>query len=133
MHVIVKLGEIIFGTTGSDRKWNPHLGGTVEDSVNAMLGFAALYIPFATALFLAAMWFMPVTPGGRMPVPALGCVLGMIGSLSLYLPLALAAVHPKTNVVQAWMAFAIAYAIPIFVLLLASRVLSFISRPFESR
>jgi len=79
----------------------PDLGGTVEDSVNAALGFAAVFIPISVgtidlALFSPNLWVM------------LSWALAMWVMILIYLPLALSATHPNTSFVQSALAVGVA-------------------------
>lgn len=87
----------------SPGKWEPKLGGTVEDSVNAALGFASVYIPLFVAAICAMGWLVPTNLG-----------VGIIGILSpiflaifflIYFPLSLSSTHPDTGFFQAFIAF----------------------------
>jgi len=77
--------------------WDPHLGGRLEDSVNAALGFAAIFLPLASAVLSVAAW-VRVTWFSAL----LGLLMGVF--VFVYFSLALAATHPDTGCRQAVMA-----------------------------
>jgi hypothetical protein len=79
----------------------PDLGGTVEDSVNAALGFAAIFIPIA----VGTIAFASFSSNFWLPV---ACGLGLSVMALFYLPLALSATHPNTSFVQSFLALGIA-------------------------
>jgi hypothetical protein len=108
IHVAARLAALVRPRAKAAGRWDAYLGGTVEDSVNGVLGFAAVYIPVATSLFLPAIG-LSGAPGGPMPIGAILCVLALVGLLFIYLPLALAAAHPGTRGTQALVSFLVAY------------------------
>ena len=80
-------------------RWDPRLGGTLEDSVNAALGFAAVFLPVATTAICIMNW-LPV----RLWIPG---VVGIILAFFIvaYFPFSLSATHPNTGYPQAFLAF----------------------------
>ena len=76
--------------------WDPHLGGAIEDSVNAALGFAAVFLPVITAALCIVAW-LPQNIW-TMSISA----IFLIGFISVYFPLSLACTHPDTGFRQAW-------------------------------
>jgi hypothetical protein len=85
--------------TGVDRtkpsRWEPRLGGTLEDSVNAALGFAAVFSPVVTTAFCIMNW-LPV----RLWIPSV-TGLALAGFIIVYFPLSLSSTHPDTRYFQA--------------------------------
>lgn len=97
--------------------WDPRLGGTLEDSVNAALGFAAVFLPVATAALCIA---------ARLPqttwISAATSIL-LVAFVVAYFPLSLASTHPDTGYRQALMATSGAVLLP----LLAGNIVTWIS------
>jgi hypothetical protein len=81
-------------------KWDPKLGGGVEDSVNAALGFAAAYVPLTAAVICVSSRL------GRFAAPGAG-VGGLLLAvfLLIYFPWSLGATHRSTGLAQAFLAF----------------------------
>ena len=80
-------------------RWDPRLGGTLEDSINAALGFAAVFLPTATTVLCIMNW-LPV----RFWIPGVtGIVLA--GFIIVYFPLSLSSTHPATGYIQSFLAF----------------------------
>jgi hypothetical protein len=80
--------------------WEPQLGGTLENSVNAALGFAAVFLPVTTATLCMIAWLPQNIWSIVIPV------IFLIGFIIVYFPLALACTHPDTGFRQAWLAMA---------------------------
>jgi hypothetical protein len=97
--------------------WDPRLGGSLEDSVNAALGFAAVFLPVTTAVLCVAARL----PQTNWIVAAASIFL--VGFIVVYFPLSLASVHPGTGYRQASMATAGAVLLP----LLAGEIVTWIS------
>jgi hypothetical protein len=102
-HIIAKIVAMILRSPVPDSNSlpGPDLGGTVEDSVNAALGFAAVFIPIGAGTISLATWsssfWLPAVAGLGLGVLAL-----------IYLSRALSATHPNTSVVQAFLAVSVA-------------------------
>jgi hypothetical protein len=87
------------GSQKAPGKWDPKLGGGVEDSVNAALGFAAVYAPLTAAVICVSSRlgrFTAISAG-------VGGVL-LAAFLLIYFPWALSATHRRTSVGQAFVA-----------------------------
>lgn len=117
VHLLAKLFAMLVGAGRPGSRWAPHLGGTVEDSVNAFLGVASVYIPLAILAFSVAVSVFD-GPGRRLTMPVQLCGLLLIGALFVYVPTALATVHPKTTSAQALVTFGAAFGIAAFVVAL---------------
>ena len=79
-------------------RWDPRLGGTLEDSVNAALGFSAVFSPFATTALCVMNW-LPVL----LWIPGVtGIILAVF--IIAYFPLSLSSTHPDTGYFQAALA-----------------------------
>jgi hypothetical protein len=85
------------GEKGRVGPWDPKLGGSVEDSVNAALGFAAVFVPFTSGMICAVSRFPRFNPG------IAGFVLAIFAVV--YFPWSLSSTHQHTGVRQAYMAF----------------------------
>jgi hypothetical protein len=79
-------------------RWDPRLGGTLEDSVNAALGFAAVFLPTATAALCIINWLPPT----QWIAGVTGIALA--GFIIVYFPLSLASTHRDTGFAQAFLA-----------------------------
>ena len=90
-----------WGRGSSPGKWDPKLGGTVEDSVNAALGFVAVFAPLLVSVLFVAeeLWV-----DSRVLTGLLGVSLAVF--VIAYFPLSLSSAHPNTGVWQAALAFA---------------------------
>ena len=99
-HAAVKLYSLIGKLSGGKRSdsWSPKVGGTVEDSVNAALGFAAVYIPLTSAAVCGIPWL----PSGK-GVGAVGLLLAIFALI--YFPWSLSSTHRDTGFFQAFFAF----------------------------
>jgi hypothetical protein len=99
-HVLGKLFAQ-FSALGNKKpgRWDPRLGGTLEDSVNAALGFAAVFLPTATTALCIINW-LPV----RLWIPG---VMGIFLAVFIvaYFPFSLSSTHPDTVYSQALLAF----------------------------
>ena len=80
------------------RWWDPWLGGAAEDSVNAAMGVAAVFVPLFAATLCAVSWFPPST---WLPGTA-GMVFAAL--FLIYMPWSLSCTHPNTGVTQAFLA-----------------------------
>jgi hypothetical protein len=89
--VLSKLGK-----KGPSGTWDPKLGGSVEDSVNASLGFAAVFVPLTSGMICAVSLFPRFNPG------VAGVLLALFAIV--YFPWSLSATHQHTGVRQAYMA-----------------------------
>ena len=92
-HVLAKL--FLGSEEGGARWWDPKLGGTVEDSVNAALGFSAVYLPLIATVLCGISWF-PVSTGAAAGVA--GGLLAVFAAL--YFPWSLLATHQKAGLFE---------------------------------
>ncbi len=76
-------------------RWDPRLGGTLEDSVNAALGFAAVFSPVVTIVFCIMNW-LPV----RLWIPGVTAIV-LEAFIIAYFPLSLSSTHADTGYFQA--------------------------------
>ena len=101
------LGKLyaLFDAIGTRRKGkrqtSAKLGGSVEASVNAALGFVAVYTPLVSAAVCGIGWFSSVRP---ILVAVVGGLLALFALV--YFPCSLSATHPRTGFWQAFLAFA---------------------------
>jgi hypothetical protein len=102
-HVTGKLFERLsrFGQQAPAGTLDPKLDGTIEDSVNAALGFAAVFLPVASGVLSVVSWL----PARNIVGTAVGS-LGLVLFLFVYFPWSLSATHPKTTFANAFVAFA---------------------------
>jgi hypothetical protein len=102
-HMLAKIVArvLTYPVPGTSALPGPDLGGTVEDSVNAALGFGAVFIPIAVGIILLVLWL----PNFWFVV---GAPLGLAVLSLAYLSRALSATHPNTTVVQAFLAIGVA-------------------------
>jgi len=110
-HVVAKAISRILSipALGPSDLAGPDLGGTVEDSVNAALGFAAVFIPIAVgAIALSAL------SSRGWVIATVG--LGLAGMTMVYLPLSLSATHPNTSFAQSFLALGVAITVVTLVL-----------------
>ena len=87
--------------------------GTIEDTVNATLGFSSVYIPFYTLTFVMAVRLGPLSERGERKGPmVLALLIISVSTLVLfvYLPLSLAVVH-RINFWSTLIAFFVALSI----------------------
>ncbi len=104
-HVLAKLFMAFFTALTTitrntpNGRSDPKLGGSIEDSVNATLGFSAVFLPLATGTISALSWL----PKDHWIEPVLAGML-IIVFLFVYFPLALSATHPQTTWPQAALA-----------------------------
>jgi len=84
----------------STSAWEPKLAGAIEDSINAALGFAAVFLPVASAALCVVSWLPPANRVGTT-VAAIGLVLFLL----VYFPWSLSSTHRKTKFTNALMAF----------------------------
>jgi len=82
-----------------------YFGGAVQDSVNGMLGLSAFFVPAATALFIVSVYFLLLNTEKGTMVAGLFSVVTAVAFV-IYTPLALAAVHPNTSFVKAFVGLA---------------------------
>ncbi len=81
-----------------------HLGGSVQDSINASFGFAAFFVPLTTIVLSVLLILAnqnsavinPMVPG------TIGIALAVVSVI--YYPAALSATHPNTSFLQAFLA-----------------------------
>ncbi|HKU76170.1 MAG TPA: hypothetical protein VJR02_19835 [Pyrinomonadaceae bacterium] len=79
-------------------RWDPRLGGTLEDSVNSALGFAAVFLPTATTALCIMNW-LPL----RLWIPGVtGIILAFL--FVAYFTFSLSSTHPDTGYFQAFLA-----------------------------
>jgi len=111
VHLFARIATLI-GSTGRMRAF---LGGSVEDSVNAALGFAAVYIPYFVLLSLCGVHLAATHPSHSF---ALVMVTSFLASLAVlvYYPLSLAATHPNTKPFDAFWAFVVGAGLLSFLL-----------------
>lgn len=88
------------GRTGSLGPWEAKLGGSLEASVNAALGFAAVYVPLLAGVLCATSWLDQGS--ARIYFVASGVFLAAF--LLIYFPWSLSSVHPNTGFRQALVA-----------------------------
>jgi hypothetical protein len=102
-HVTGKLFERLsrFGQQASAGALEPKLDGAIEDSVNAALGFAAVFLPVASGVLSAVSWL----PAKNVVGTAVGS-LGLVLFLFVYFPWSLSSTHRKTTFANAFVAFA---------------------------
>jgi hypothetical protein len=79
-------------------RWDPRLGGTTEDSINAALGFAAVFLPTATIAVCIISW-LPLRPW----IPAVMGIFLAVFTLT-YFPFSLSSTYPDTIYSQAFSA-----------------------------
>jgi hypothetical protein len=84
------------------------LGGSIWDTVNAVLGFSALYLPVYVAITAVSTWlyFMSSSADSLLFLVVSGGAV--VGPLFIYLPAALAGTHPETSFGQAILACSVA-------------------------
>ena len=101
-HVFGKLYAAFsrLGRKGTAGRWDPKLAGSIEDSVNAALGFSAVYVPSATAVICVTSWL----PTHR-PIGAIVGGLLLAAFLVIYFPWSLSSTHRNTKFGQAFLAF----------------------------
>ena len=101
-HLCGKLYAILsrLGAKAPVGKWDPKLGGSVEDSVNAALGFAAVYLPLAAGVICASSW---LSEDSRIGAAVSGLFLGVF--FLIYFPWSLSSTHRNTGFGQALLAF----------------------------
>jgi hypothetical protein len=80
--------------------WEPKLDGAIEDSVNAALGFAAVFLPVASGALCVVSW-LPAGNHVGTGVAAIGLALFVL----VYFPWSLSSTHRKTKFTNALMAF----------------------------
>lgn len=111
VHIIIK--AVIWLVSIGHKFKSPfgELGG-VEDSVNAALGFASVYLPFMAAVLCAISWlYQPWLPENLI-VP-IGVALVVVVGLSfwIYFPWSMSANHPQTSAVQIYFALCVGIAL----------------------
>ena len=119
------LGKLYAGlSTAFDRNapgpWEPRLGGTLEDSLNAALGFSAVFLPVATTVLCISAWLPPTSWISAAPS------IFLIGFIVVYFPLSLACTHPDTGYRQA----IIATGGAVILTVLAGNIVTWISSAF---
>jgi hypothetical protein len=101
LHLLGKLYSWIskFSAQGKEKFYDPKLGGSLEDTVNAALGFASAFIPLISAVLCIVSWL----PKGNSIYPGIG---GLILALLafIYFPLSISSTHPNTGFLQALLA-----------------------------
>lgn len=110
-HLLGKLLSIVsrLSWRASSNRWDPKLGGGVEDSVNAALGFAAVYIPLVAAALCGVSW----VPGDKtVSAGVVGALLSVFAVV--YFPWALSSTHPDTGFLHAFLAFSGAVVLAAF-------------------
>jgi hypothetical protein len=80
-----------------------YLGGTVEDSVNAALAFAAFAVPALVLATLLGLSWAASHPGHEAVVGIALAIISLL-MLGLLFPSALAGLHPGTGTVEAFLA-----------------------------
>jgi len=101
-HLLGRLFSIVsrLSRRAPSGRWDPKLGGGVEDSVNAALGFAAVYIPLVAVALCGVSWL----PGDKaVSAAVVGALLSVFAVV--YFPWALSSTHPDTGFFQAFIAF----------------------------
>jgi hypothetical protein len=88
------------GRTATAGRWDPKLAGSIEDSVNAGLGFAAVYVPLAAAVICVSSW---LPTHSSMGASVGGLLLAVF--LVIYFPWSLSSTHRNTRFGQAFLAF----------------------------
>lgn len=81
-----------------------HLGGNVQDTINAALGFVAFFAPLAVLILASALMLARVAASGIV-VGSAGILLAAL--FLVYLPAALAATHRNTGYGQAFVSLAV--------------------------
>ncbi len=107
--VYIRLNRLIPGALYA------HLGGSLQDSINAAFGFAAFFVPLTTILLSVLLVLTNQNPTVITPiVPGItGIALAVV--MVIYFPAALSATHPNTSFMQAFLALA-ASVVVIFLL-----------------
>lgn len=83
-----------------------HLGGSIQDSINASFGFSAFFVPLTTLLFSALLVAANQNPDSVSPIVPGIVGLGLAVVLLIYYPAALSATHPNTSYLQGAIALA---------------------------
>ena len=99
-HLLGKLFARFSALSSKSGRSDPRLGGTLEDSLNAALGFAAVFLPTATTALCVMNW-LPLRPW----IPGVtGIILAFL--ILAYFPFSLSSTHPDTDWAQAFLALA---------------------------
>lgn len=120
----ISIGLILKNLSPSSKdEQDAYLGGSLQDSINASLAFAAFIIPVATISLSFAILFIQWNPAITLAVTfVLGLLLAIL--IIMYYVSALSATHPNTSFLQAFLAFGGA----IVVINLARYVIEYLSR-----
>jgi hypothetical protein len=110
IHALAKL----YSLTGRKEKYDPKLGGTIEDSVNAALGYSAVFIPLFVGLICVCSW-VP----GQTAILITGTLLITLFGM-IYFPWSLSSTHPDTGFIQALFAVGGSIVITYLLVLLAN-------------
>ena len=85
--LLLALGAHLVGKLFDRSQHTPRLPGSAEDSVNAALGFASIFLPFTTIVLLGVLSFATPALAERFGPRPLAITLG--GALALYLLVAI--------------------------------------------
>jgi hypothetical protein len=100
------------------------LPGTLEDSVNAGIGFAAVYTPFIILVLAARLSIGICATAKALDSLDLAMAGLLVTALFVYLPLAIAAVHPGMKARHGFAAFFSSLFFLVIVAMIATPVLS---------
>jgi hypothetical protein len=93
-----------------------HLGGCLQDSINAAFAFSAFFIPLVTFVILLLLGLANQDPD--LVTNSVSTIVGFAIALAvlIYFPAALAATHPQTRPIHAFLALSAAMVVIYLVL-----------------